>query len=362
VIEQKFGAKPPLTLGIEEEIMILDPETFDQTPGVDRILAGFEGRDVPGRAKTELHASMFELNTAPIETAREALEALVELRHVACEAAHAAGLTIAAAGSHPFAKPEAQPVVKEARYVDFVGYAGVTARRQGVMGLHVHLSMPTADDCWRVLEGMLPWLPVVLALSANSPWLAGVLTGMASNRAPRLAELPRAGVPPSFGSYAAWEAWVERLVGLDIFEDATRIWWDIRPAPHLGTLEVRIADQPTDVRRSAALAALLQALGGALLDEGGEWRPAERGDYLQNRWAASRFGPEAKLIHPNGNGTASASELAGELLEWVQPAAQRLGSTELLALLDPSTCEAELQAGHATPQEAAADLVERSLA
>src|SRR5207249_11883640 len=133
---------------------------------------------------------------------------------------------------------------------------------------------------------MLPWLPVVLALSANSPWLAGELTGMASNRAPVLAELPRAGVPPAFGSYAAWVAWVERLVGLGVFEDETRIWWDARPAPQFGTLEIRIADQPTDVRRSAAFAALLQALSDKLsLEQNGAVVLADRADYAQNRWA-----------------------------------------------------------------------------
>src|SRR5262249_17881553 len=102
---------------------------------------------------------------------------------------------LAAAGSHPFARPEDQAIVQEERYTSFEAYGGVTVRRQGVQGLHVHVGMPSADECWRCLEEILPWLPVVLALSANSPWLAGVRTGMASSRAPVLAELPRAGGP-----------------------------------------------------------------------------------------------------------------------------------------------------------------------
>ena len=282
--------------------MILDAETLDQTAAVDRILARTEGRELPGRVKTELHASIFELNTNPVARAGEVLDALVALRRSAADAAAAEGLAIAASGTHPFARPEAQPIVKEERYVSFIDYAGISARRQGVQGLHVHISVPSAEDCWRVLEGMLPWLPVVLALSANSPWLAGELTGMVSNRAPVLAELPRAGMPPAFGSYAAWEAWVERLVGLGIFQDETRIWWDARPAPQFGTLEIRIADQPTDVRRSAAFAALLQALSDNLsLGQNGAVVVADRADYAQNRWAAARFGPEAVLIHPDGD-------------------------------------------------------------
>jgi carboxylate-amine ligase len=290
------------------------------------------------------------------------LDALVALRRAAAGAATQEGLAIAAAGSHPFARPEAQPVVKEQRYVDFVGWAGISARRQGVQGLHVHLAMPGAEDCWRVLEGMLPWLPAVLAISANSPWLGGELNGMASNRAPVLTELPRAGLPPAFGSYAAWEAWVERLVGLGVFEDETRIWWDARPAPRLGTLEIRMPDQPTDVRRSAAFAALLQALAHAVLNGNVPVEAADRGDYAQNRWAAARSGPQATLIHPAGDRTLTATALVRELLALVVPAAVELGSEEILAAFDPAACEAELQSRHATPQEAAADLVERSLA
>ena len=365
MIENAFGRRAPLSLGVEEELMIVDADTLDQVAAVDRILAGVEGRDLPGVVKTELFASVFELNTQPVETAAEAGAALVDLRRAAAEVADAEGLAVAAAGSHPFARPEAQPIVKEERYVSFVGYAGISARRQGVQGLHVHVAMASADDCWRVLDGMLPWLPVVLALSVNSPWLAGELTGLASNRAPLLAELPRAGAPPAFGSYARWEQWVERLVRLGVTQDYTRIWWDVRPHPRLGTLEVRMPDQPTDVRLSAAFAALVQALARTLLDDStgaAAVDPARRGDYLQNRWAAARFGPAAELIHPDGERVARASDLGRELLDLVAPAARELGSEELLERLDPAACEADLQAQAESPREAAADVVARSVA
>ena len=166
--------------------------------------------------------------------------------------------------------------MKEERYVTFVGYGGISVRRQGVQGLHVHVGMPSADDCWRCLDAILPWLSVVLALSANSPWFAGELTGMASNRAPILAELPRGGAPPAFASYDEWEAWVERLAGIGVLEDYTRTWWDVRPHPLLGTLEVRVPDQPTDVRLSAAFAALVQAMCATALAEGLGWLAASR--------------------------------------------------------------------------------------
>jgi len=349
VIQASFGSTPPFTLGIEEELITLDVATLEQVPAVDRILGGVDGRPLPGRVKTELHASVFELNTDPCAGADEALAALIALRRAAATAAEAAGLAVAATGSHPFAVPEEQAIVPEERYETMVAHHGISARRQNVQGLHVHLAMAGPDDCWQALEGMLPWLPVVLALSANSPWLAGKLTGMASNRAGILAELPRTGAPPAFGSYAGWEAWVERLGRVGVLPDYTRIWWDIRPHPALGTLEIRVPDQPTDVHLSAAFAELLQKLSGSL--SLADIRPADRGDYQINRWSAARFGPAARLIAPGGERVATATELGRELLELTG-----------VQGIDPEHCEAELQARFSDPREAAADLVARSLA
>ena len=361
MIEQRFGASPPLSLGVEEELMILDAATHEQVAAVDRILRGVEGLELPGRLKTELFASVFETNTNVCSSVAEVGEALPVLRRAAAASAEAEGLAIAAAASHPFARPEAQPIVKEQRYVTFAGYGGISVRRQGVQGLHVHVGMPSPEDCWRCLDGIAPWLPVVLALSANSPWFGGDLTGMASNRAPILAELPRGGAPPDFASYAAWESWVERLVSLGVMEDYTRIWWDVRPHPKLGTLEVRIPDQPTDVHLSTAFAALVQAMCATALDTGLPG-PSTRADYIQNRWSAARFGPQARLIHPDGGSFPPASELAVELLERVRPAAGRLGGAAALQRLDPAACEADVQARAESPQAAAAQLVARSLA
>jgi carboxylate-amine ligase len=361
VIPQAFGESAPFSLGVEEELMILDAQTHDQVPAVDRIIRGVDGLDLPGRVKTELFASVFETNTDICESAAEVDRALPVLRRAAAAAAAAEGLAVAASATHPFARPEAQPIVKEKRYVTFVGYGGISVRRQGVQGLHVHVAMPSAEACWRCLDGILPWLPVVLALSANSPWFAGELTGMASNRAPILAELPRAGAPPAFASYAEWEAWVERLVRLGVMEDYTRVWWDVRPHPKLGTIEVRVPDQPTDVGRSAGFAALVQAMCATALEDGLPGG-SPRADYVQNRWAAARFGPRAKLIHPDGGSYLTGTELAVELLERIAPAAARLGGEAVLAAIDPSVCEADRQLAAASPLEAAADLVVRSLA
>jgi carboxylate-amine ligase len=358
-VTERFAPSAPLTLGVEEEVMILDAASLDQVGAVGTLLAELEGRELPGQLKTELFASVVELATGVCSSAAEAGEAVRALRAAAAEAAGRQGLAIAAAGTHPFARPEAQPIVDEPRYTSFVDYAGISARRQGVQGLHVHVGMASADDCWRALEWLLPWLPLVLALSANSPYLAGEATGLASNRAPVLMQLPRAGAPPVLGSYAGWEAWVDRLVDLGVSADYTRVWWDVRPHPRFGTLEVRMPDQPTSAARTELFAALVQALAATAL----ELPPAEcdRGFYAQNRWAASRFGPGAELIHPDGTRALRVPELWAELLELVAPAADALGTLDLLAALDPTACEADLQLAAGDPRAAAADLVERTL-
>jgi carboxylate-amine ligase len=343
MIEQHFGESPPLSIGVEEEVMLLDGETFAPVPAVRQLVADAEDRDLPGVLKTELHASVVELNTGVCATAGEALEATRTLRAVAAELLEARGLRLGAAGSHPFAQPEELDVVDEKRYEQFVGYAGVTARRQGVSGLHVHVGMPGADECYATLETILPWMPLVLALSANSPYLAGRATGLASNRAEVLAQLPRSGAPPAFGSYGAWESWIERFLATGLASDYTQFWWDVRPHPRFGTLEIRMPDQPTAVELSGMFIRLLRDLCAWALEHPVA-EPADRGIYQQNRWAASRFGPTAELIHDGRR--VRAAELVGEL-----PV-----ETEL----DGAGCEADRQLAAGDPRAACADIVART--
>jgi carboxylate-amine ligase len=359
VIDEHFGESSPFSLGVEEEVMIVDADTLTQVPAVDLFVREGNG------FYTELFASVVELKTGICESAHEAATELHELRQRGAEIARRNGLRLCAAGTHPLSEPEEQPIVQKDRYRGFVEYAGVSARRQGVNGLHVHVGMPSADECLRCLETILPWLPVVLAASANSPYLAARETGLASNRAEILAQLPRSGAPPAFRRYAEWETFVEQLVQLGFAPDYTVLWWDVRPHPRFGTLEVRMPDQPTALARTAEFVALIQALCGWALDRPEpSYHPAGRGLYQQNRWAALRFGPAARLVHPEGDRAAAAADLAGELVENVRPFARQLSSEVLVARLDPSRCEGErqLEIGRAEGLDAVcADLVERSL-
>jgi carboxylate-amine ligase len=338
VIEARWGESSPFSIGVEEEIMILDAESLEQVPRVDAFLAARDG------FHTELFASVLELKTGVCASALEAVDQLRALRRDGSDLAVRHGLRLCAAGTHPISDPEEQPIVELERYTAFVEYAGISARRQGVNGLHVHVGMPGADECMRCLETILPWMPVVLAVSANSPYLAGRETGLASNRAEVLAQLPRSGAPPAFNSYADWEAFVERLVALDLAGDYTVLWWDVRPHPRFGTLEIRVPDQPTSPARTAAFIALIQALCAAALDwPSPSHDPAGRGIYQQNRWAALRFGPNARLVHPDGSRADRAADLAVELIERVRPTAQTLGSESLLDLLEPAQSEGDCQ-------------------
>ena len=308
MIPHTFGQSEPFTVGIEEELFCLDAETLAPRPFPREALDG-------ARLKEELFASVVELNTDVHRTAAEAVEQLAALRARAKEAAGEAGLVLAAAGTWPTAVPEEQPVGESPAYKKFVDYAGPSARRQYVSGLHVHVGMESPEACMAALEAVLPWLPLVLALSANSPYVAGEDTGLRSARAEILALLPRSAAPPAFAGYEDWERFVERLVELRLADEITRVWWDARPHPRFGTLEVRIADQPTRLETTGALAALLQAMASRLEADG----PADRGLYAQNRWAALRFGHEAELVHPDGSRLVPVPGLLGEL-------AKRVGS------------------------------------
>ncbi len=308
--------------------MLLDRGTLALAPGVEKLLPR-EG------LKTELFSCLVETNTPVCDSVDEVLGELRRLRGVVAEAAADEGLVVAAAGTHPFSQPEEQPIVREERYLQMLDELGAKVRRQLVCGLHVHVGMESFEHALRTLEAIVPWLPHVLALSVNSPYSAGEETGELSSRAARLLELPRGGKPPRLRTPAEWEATIAATG-----EDYTRSWWDARPHPRLGTIEVRIADQPTSVEKSAALAALVQALCSAP-------PPREREGYDERREAAAR------------------GEVDGEeLLPLVEPAARELGTWELVESVR-GTAEAhrQLEIGRRDGLDAvAADVVRRSAA
>jgi carboxylate-amine ligase len=280
-----WGSAPPFSLGVEEELFLVDPETLETAPVFQEVVP-----EPDERLKPELFACIVETTTPVCRDASEVLEHLVRLRR---ELVHRGATTVAAA-THPLARGEGQPLVPLPRYERLRAELGERLFTQLVCGLHVHVALPDADTALRAFEGVVPWLPVLLALSANSPFAEGEATGLRSTRVERLLEMPTGGTPPFLPD---WEAWEEATQG-----DDTRRHWDAWPRPEHGTLEVRVMDQQTDVRRSAGFAALVQALVATVADSDPE--PYDRELYARRRAAAARLPPDSEEV-------AALAELIG---------------------------------------------------
>jgi glutamate---cysteine ligase / carboxylate-amine ligase len=277
----RFGAAPPWSLGVEEELMLVDAETLEPArDGFSRVFG-----EATERIKPELFESFVEITTTVVETPEEVEGQLRALREKVAERAAAHGLAVLATGSHPTAR-ERVPLVPVERYLRLKAQLGPQLYRQHVCGLHVHVSVPDPDTCLRAFEGVLPSLPRLLAASANSPFWDGVESGRRSIRSEILLEMPTGGTPPLLPDWDAWEAATQG--------DSKRRHWDAWPRPEYGTLEVRVLDQPTSLRRTTELAAEVQRLVREAAETNG--RPYDRDEYAVLRDAAGRDGggPEAE--------------------------------------------------------------------
>jgi len=327
-METNFGTSTPYSLGIEEEFQILDGETLGLVSGIEGILAVFEGDAQASRITPELLQSVVEVSTRIASTVPEAIEDLGDLRSRLRQAAEERDASIASAGTHPFSRYRRQEITERPRYVRIARRLRWLAERQTVFGLHVHVGMGSADKAIACANGMRRLLPALLALSANSPFWQGRATGLASNRIKVNEGLPRAGLPPAFGSFAEFEAYVDTGVRTGCFPDYTHIWWDMRPHPRLGTLEIRICDAQTRLESVKAIAALVQSLVatiGSDFDCGAVPAPGPDVVIEENRWRATRDGLDAMLIDLDGRGERSAGDTILELVDRCLPAAEVLG-------------------------------------
>jgi carboxylate-amine ligase len=277
----RFGSTPPWSIGVEEELMLVDAETLEPArDGFSRVFG-----EATERIKPELFESFVEITTPVVETPEEAENELRELRHEVAERAAGHGVAVLATGSHPTARGRV-PIVPVERYLRMKAELGPRFYRQRVCGLHVHVSVPDPDTCLRAFEGVVPSLPGLLAEAANSPFWDGADSGWRSIRSQILLEMPTGGTPPVLRSWDDWQA-ASR-------DDSTRRHWDAWPRPVHGTLEVRVMDQPTSVRRTAEIAAEVQRLVREAADADGP--PFDRREYAARREAAGRAGdgPEAE--------------------------------------------------------------------
>jgi carboxylate-amine ligase len=280
----------PFTVGIEEELFLLDPDTHALADDAARVLAAIEAP--PGAADHEAYASEIELRTPPCPGAGEAAESLRASR----DAARAAGATLAGVGLHPDAP------FGDARLVDKPRYRDVEASMRGLMqrtpecALHVHVGVPDPETAIRVFNRLREHLPLLTGLSANSPWWHGRDSGLASARAAAVRAYPGRGIPAAFADYASYEEALAATAAGGGPDDYTLLWWDVRPHPRLGTVEVREIDAQSGVADAAGLAALVQALARLAAEEPPR-SPAPTDAISWSGFRAARDGLEATILH-----------------------------------------------------------------
>lgn len=332
-----FGRSRPYSLGVEEEYQILDAESFELVSRVEALLSAFSGEAVAPRIKPELLQSVVEVSTEIAGTVAEAVADLADLRARLRRAAAEEGALIASAGTHPFSRYEHQELTDRPRYAELGVQLGWLASRQLVFGLHVHVGVSSAEKAIACANGVRLYLPELLALSANSPFWQGRATGLASTRATIVDGLPRSSLPPVHSSFGEFESLVERGVRSGCFPDYTHIWWDVRPHPALGTIEVRVCDAQTRLESTAAIAALVQSLVAVLGSafECGQGLPAVPDMLLEeSKWRAARDGLDALLIDFAEDAERPAAEAILALVERCEPAAEALGCAGELELVE----------------------------
>jgi glutamate---cysteine ligase / carboxylate-amine ligase len=327
-MEQNFGKSAPFSLGVEEEFQILNRESYELVSRIDEILLAFEGGEKEKRIKAELLQSVVEVATNVAATVSEAVEDLRDLRSHLRDVAAEADALIASAGTHPFSRYEYQEVTDRPRYLDLIESMRWVAERELIFGLHVHIGLDSPDKAIACANALRTNLPELLALSVNSPFWQGRPTGLASTRVKVFEPFPRAGLPPAFASYEEFELLVERGIKTNSFEDYTYIWWDLRPHPRLGTIEVRVCDAQTRIESVAAIVALIQSLVAtfAAAFDRGDNLPIEQITLIaENKWRAARDGLNAKLIDLSSDTERPAVEAVRALVERARPAARELG-------------------------------------
>jgi carboxylate-amine ligase len=331
VLDHKFGDSDPFTLGVEEEYMLLDPQSFDLVHHVDTMLTAVQNGEFIERIGPELMQSVLEISTPVCHTAGDVDRELRRLRTYVTELARAEDLRVGSAGTHPFSLFERQRITARDRYRNLVDQLQYVARRELIFGLHVHVAVDDCEKAIQVMSALLVHLPDLLALSANSPFWRGESTGLSSSRQMVFAAFPRSGPPPRFRDYSDYAEVVGQLEKTGCIADYTHIWWDIRPHPRFGTIEVRVMDAVSRVEDTVALAAYIQSLVKLYSDRytiGQELPSYHRILTTENKWLAARYGLEAPLmdLSTGRRNRVPVAQLIRRTLRELEPHARELGS------------------------------------
>jgi carboxylate-amine ligase len=322
------AVRPSFTLGVEEEYQIVDPESRELRSHVQHILE--EGRRVLAeRLKPELHQSVIEIGTGICRTVQEVRRDVETLRAEVIRLARRSGLAVAAAGTHPFSHWADQLITPDPRYDSIVDELQVIARANLIFGLHVHVGIEDRDLAIQIMNEACYLLPHLLALSTNSPFWLGRNTGLKSYRTRVFERFPRTSIPETFETAAAFDEFIRILTKTNCIDDGKKVWWDLRPHPFYKTLEFRVCDVPMRTDETVALAALVQAICAKLYKLRAQnlgFRIYRRALIMENKWRASRWGIDGKLIDFGKEVEVPFCDLAEELLLFVDDVVDELGS------------------------------------
>jgi carboxylate-amine ligase len=331
VLEHRYGESDAYTLGVEEEYMLLDPETFDLVQHIDTVLSQVHDEEFVARIAPELMQSVLEISTPVCHNAGDVDKELRKLRAYVTDLGRRENCRVGSAGTHPFSLFERQRITARDRYRALVDQLQYVARRELIFGMHVHVAVDDPEKAIKILNALLVHLGDLLALTANSPFWRGELTGLASTRQMVFAAFPRSGVPPRFRDYGDYAAVVGQLEKTGCIADYTHIWWDVRPHPKWGTIEVRVMDAVTRVEDAVAIAAYIQSLVkhySERYEAGHELPSFHRMLVTENKWLAGRYGLAAPVMDlmTGRRNRVPVSQLIRRTLRDVEPHARELGS------------------------------------
>ncbi len=316
------------TLGIEEEYMVVDPETRELKSHEQKIV--YEGQKViKDKVKAEMHQAVVEVGTDICQDVDEAYKDVAALRKTISGIADGLGLWVGASGTHPFSHWESQLITDHVRYNEIVNELQEAARSNLIFGLHVHVGMENREMANHIANSTRYFLPHIYALSTNSPFWEGRQTGYKSFRTKVFDKFPRTGIPETFESIEAYDNYVKLLVKTNCIDNAKKIWWDLRVHPFFNTVEFRICDVPMTVSETIAIAALFQAICAKIYKLHGQnlnFIQYTRALINENKWRASRYGIDGRLIDFGKEEEVNTRVLINELLDFVDDVVDQLGS------------------------------------
>jgi carboxylate-amine ligase len=330
-----FNHSPKPTIGVEAELFTINKNSFDLCPGAPLILKEFPES---AHVKEELLECIIEVNTDICDNISEVRTDLTSRISEVQQIAEKQNMALISMGTHPFARWKDQTITESGRYINFLERMQWPVRRLIISGLHVHIGVESGEKAIAITNGMTRYIPLLIGLSANSPYFGSELTGLASTRTKIFEGLPTAGLPPFLKNYSEFQKFMRTLQKANSIQSIREVWWDIRPHPGFGTVEIRVCDAVPSVDEMVNLAALIQCLVVGLsnfYDDGAQLPILDPWVIQENKWRATRYGIDADIIVDEGGSLQSLKGAILETIDKILPIAEDLGCrNELIQLGD----------------------------